>query len=88
MSDPKLWNQEWSEYNTVTSSTMVQVPTVDCHQNAQNSDHRYQAPGMTGSPTLGACPILVPKRDKRETTRRLKHSLTGVIGVTVSQCNL
>ena len=49
MSDPKRWNQEWSEYNTVTSSTMIQVPKVDCHQNAQNTDHRYQAPGMTAA---------------------------------------
>ena len=49
MSDPKRWNQEWSEYNTITSSTMNQASTVDCHQNAQNSDHRYQAPGMTAA---------------------------------------
>lgn len=30
MLDPKRWNQKWSEYNTVTSSTMIQVLTIDC----------------------------------------------------------
>ena len=84
----KRWNQERSEYNTITSSTMIQVPTVDCHPKCTKSDHRYQAPGMTAALPLALVLFQYQSAISEKTNRRLKHSLTGVIGVTVVQCNL
>lgn len=43
-------------------------------------DHQYQAPGMTAALPLALVLFQYQSAISEETTKRLKHSLTGVTG--------